>query len=416
MSQDACEQTATNFVLKTPKGTRDYDGFEMSIREKVFGTIVDVFKKHGAVAIDTPVFELKEVLTGKYGEDSKLIYDLKDQGGELCSLRYDLTVPFARFLAMKSIRNFKRFHIAKVYRRDNPAMTKGRLREFYQCDFDIAGAYEPLVTDAEVLKVAVDVLRGLDVGPFVVKINDRQILDGLFEACGVPEAKFRAACSAVDKLDKTPWEDVRREMIDEKGLSAATADAIGTYVVKRGGMELVEELLLDARLCANARAAKGLADVRTIFGYLAALGVDSQAVVFDMSLARGLDYYTGVILEAVLVGEDVGSIAGGGRYDNLVGMFCGNASTDRIPCVGFSVGVERIFAILERRIQQQAALNPRLRKTSPTDVYVVSIGEKAGGDDSSAVSPMTAEKLKLCSELWAAGIATEFSSSATPKS
>ncbi|KAF3837784.1 hypothetical protein F7725_009552 [Dissostichus mawsoni] len=121
------------FVLKTAKGTRDYNPKQMAIREKVFNTILGCFKRHGAETIDTPVFELKETLTGKYGEDSKLIYDLKDQGGELLSLRYDLTVPFARYLAMNKITNIKRYHIAKVYRRDNPAMTRGRYREFYQC-------------------------------------------------------------------------------------------------------------------------------------------------------------------------------------------------------------------------------------------------------------------------------------------
>lgn len=119
----------------------------MAIRESIFKTITTVFKKHGAVTIDTPVFELKEILSGKYGEDSKLIYDLQDQGGELCSLRYDLTVPFARFLAMngKVYQNIKRYQIAKVYRRDQPSVKKGRMREFYQCDFDIAGVYETMV-------------------------------------------------------------------------------------------------------------------------------------------------------------------------------------------------------------------------------------------------------------------------------
>lgn len=121
------------FVLKTPKGTRDYASEQMTIRNSVLDKVINVFKKHGAVTIDTPIFELKEVLTGKYGEDSKLIYDLKDQGGEILSLRYDLTVPFARFLAMNKISNIKRYHIAKVYRRDNPAMSRGRYREFYQC-------------------------------------------------------------------------------------------------------------------------------------------------------------------------------------------------------------------------------------------------------------------------------------------
>ncbi|KAJ1934958.1 Cytoplasmic and mitochondrial histidine tRNA synthetase, partial [Linderina pennispora] len=132
-------KSAKSFSLKTPKGTKDYTAKEMSVRSKIFSTITSVFEKHGAVTIDTPVFELKEILTGKYGEDSKLIYDLKDQGGEECSLRYDLTVPFARHVAMNGISNVKRFQIAKVYRRDQPAMTKGRMREFYQCDYDIAG-------------------------------------------------------------------------------------------------------------------------------------------------------------------------------------------------------------------------------------------------------------------------------------
>jgi histidyl-tRNA synthetase len=121
------------FILKTPKGTRDFSPEQMAVRSSVLNKIISVFKKHGAETIDTPIFELKEVLTGKYGEDSKLIYDLKDQGGEILSLRYDLTVPFARYLAMNKITNIKRYHIAKVYRRDNPSIARGRYREFYQC-------------------------------------------------------------------------------------------------------------------------------------------------------------------------------------------------------------------------------------------------------------------------------------------
>lgn len=121
------------FTLKTPKGTRDYSPQQMALRQSVLDKIINVFRKHGAETIDTPVFELKEVLTGKYGEDSKLIYDLKDQGGEILSLRYDLTVPLARYLAMNKISSIKRYHIAKVYRRDNPSISRGRYREFYQC-------------------------------------------------------------------------------------------------------------------------------------------------------------------------------------------------------------------------------------------------------------------------------------------
>jgi len=144
----------------------------------------------------------QEVLTGKYGEDSKLIYDLKDQGGEILSMRYDLTVPLARYLAMNKISSIKRYHIAKVYRRDNPAMTKGRYREFYQCDFDIAGTYDPMLADAECVKIVSEILDTLDIGEYVIKLNHRQLLDGMFQACGVPADSFRTICSAVDKLDK----------------------------------------------------------------------------------------------------------------------------------------------------------------------------------------------------------------------
>lgn len=151
---------------KCAKGTRDMNPLQMAIREKAFKIIRGVFKKHGASEIDTPVFELKETLTGKYGEDSKLIYDLQDQGGELLSLRYDLTVPFARYVAENGLSSIKRFMIAKVYRRDQPQMKKGRFREFYQCDFDIAGTYSPMIPDAEVLTVVVDILRSLDIGNF----------------------------------------------------------------------------------------------------------------------------------------------------------------------------------------------------------------------------------------------------------
>merc|ERR1712212_1053464 len=136
---------------------------------------ISTFKRHGAETIDTPVFELKEVLTGKYGEDSKLIYDLADQGGEILSLRYDLTVPFARYVAMNKIDKIRRFHIARVYRRDNPAMTRGRYREFYQCDFDIAGQYDAMLPDAECIKIVAEILSSLDIGDFVLKVNHRKL-------------------------------------------------------------------------------------------------------------------------------------------------------------------------------------------------------------------------------------------------
>jgi histidyl-tRNA synthetase len=151
-----------NLQIKVPKGTRDWDREDIVLREAVFTKIRKVFKNHNAKEIDTPVFELKGILTDKYGEDSKLIYDLEDQGGELCALRYDLTVPFARWLAMSNMRQIKRFQIGKVYRRDQPAIDRGRMREFYQCDFDYAGAFDLMVPDAEVLCMTAEVFEALE--------------------------------------------------------------------------------------------------------------------------------------------------------------------------------------------------------------------------------------------------------------
>lgn len=393
------EKPSGKFSLKTAKGTRDFNPKQMVIREKAFNKIISCFKRHGAETIDTPVFELKEVLTGKYGEDSKLIYDLADQGGEITALRYDLTVPFARYLAMNKIASIKRYQIGKVYRRDNPAMTKGRFREFFQCDFDIAGTYEPMVPDVECVKVVTEILDALDLGDYTIKINHRRILDGLFEACGVPESQFRTICSSVDKLDKTPWEDVRREMIDEKGLAAEVADEIGKYVCFSGQDDLVEQLLLNEKLTSASSAVEGLNALKVFFEYAELYKVKNR-VKFDMSLARGLDYYTGIIYEAVLTGqnpeEGVGSIAGGGRYDNLVALF--DAKAKLVPCVGVSIGIERILATLENRQSKTKV------RTVETEVYVAS-----------AQKDLMKQRMSLCTELWSAGIKTEMSYKANPK-
>lgn len=377
----------------------------MKLRQTVLDKIIDVFKKHGAETIDTPVFELKEVLTGKYGEDSKLIYDLKDQGGEILSMRYDLTVPLARYLAMGKVSSIKRYHIAKVYRRDNPAMTKGRYREFYQCDFDIAGAYDLMLPDAECVKVVYEILSSLDIGDFVIKLNHRKLLDGMFEACGVPADKFRSICSAVDKLDKSPWEEVKKEMIDEKGLDEATANKIGEYVRFNGGVELVDKLLNDEKLKNVKSAVQGLEEMKLLLKYCGIFGVSHQ-VSFDLSLARGLDYYTGVIYEAVLKGErrskkeeeTIGSVAGGGRYDNLVGMF--DSKGKQVPCVGVSIGVERVFAILEAK----NAANQTKMRTNDVQVYIAS-----------AHKGLHEKRLEILSTLWDGGIKAEHSYKTNPK-
>ncbi|KAF2866747.1 histidyl-tRNA synthetase [Massariosphaeria phaeospora] len=426
MGKEGKGNSKGNFQLKVPKGTRDWQGTDVVLREQIFSNLTEVFKRHGGVTIDTPVFELRETLTGKYGEDSKLIYDLADQGGEICSLRYDLTVPFARFCAQNAVLNIKRYHIAKVYRRDQPAMTKGRMREFYQCDFDIAGSYDPMLPDAEILRITKEVFDSLPgwEGKYTIKINHRKILDGIFQICGVPQDKLRTISSAVDKLDKSPWEEVRREMVEGKGLDPEIADKIWEYVQLKGGREIVTQLQNKPEVVANESAKQGLEDMALLCKYLDILDV-LPALSIDMSLARGLDYYTGVIYEVVTEGsapsasskdvakkekkqkksadpdEDrsndptigVGSVAAGGRYDELVGMFSGKA----IPCVGISFGVDRIFSITQARLDSSKVVRP-----NEVDVFVVAFGM---GKDFTGLLP---ERMQVAKTLWDAGIKAEY--------
>ena len=185
--------------------------------------------------------------------------------------------------------------MAKVYRRDNPQISKGRYREFYQCDFDIAGNFPPMVADAEVITVAYEILSDLPIGGFMLKLNHRGILDAIFEICGVPAEKFRPICSAVDKLDKASWEEVKAEMVDEKGLDPAAADMIGKFVVFQGEPRQLWQEMMDQKIFGtHAGALEAMASMKTLFDYLEAMGSIS-CISFDMSLARGLDYYTGVI-------------------------------------------------------------------------------------------------------------------------
>lgn len=421
-SQKKEKKSKLQVSLKTPKGTKDWADTDMVIREAIFDSLSKVFKKHGGVTIDTPVFELREILAGKYGEDSKLIYDLKDQGGELCSLRYDLTVPFARFVAMNNIQNIKRYHIAKVYRRDQPAMTKGRMREFYQCDFDIAGSYDSMCPDAEILSILVEGLTGLGIKDFKVKLNHRKILDGMFQICGVKEEDVRKISSAVDKLDKSPWEVVRKEITEEKGQSDETADKIGEYVKLKGSLQEIYSILSqDEKIIANEITKQGLDEIATLMTYTKAFGID-EFISFDLSLARGLDYYTGLIYEAVTSAsappenaaelkkkskssEDaseyvgVGSIAAGGRYDNLVNMFAqaSGKKSASIPCIGISFGVERIFSLIKQRTHLTSAIKP-----TATQVYVMAFG---GGKDWTGFLP---ERMSVTKQLWEAGIEAEY--------
>ncbi|KAK4044707.1 hypothetical protein C8A01DRAFT_42610 [Parachaetomium inaequale] len=390
---------AAKSSLKTPKGTRDWVGGDLLLRDHIF----TVLERHGGTPLDTPVFELGSILSEKYGEESRLIYNLADQGGEACSLRYDLTVPFARWLSMRSdVQHIRRYQIAKVYRRDQPAVARGRLREFYQCDFDIAGVYDPMIPDAEILCIIVEVFEALEIG-VGVKINHRNILDGLFEVAGVPADRIRATSSAVDKLDKAPWDEVRQELLG-KGLTEEVVDRVGGYVQRRGGMrEMFASLGSDAELAAKKTLMEGVADMELLASYLEAMGVVDK-VSFDLSLARGLDYYTGLIYEVVVDGTNqptqVGSIAAGGRYDDLVGMY----GRRPLPCVGISFGVDRIFTILDARRKKKSSSNLR----GQAEVYIMAFGGKE-------FEGLLLERMRVARQLSGAGIRAEFSAKVKPK-
>ncbi|KAJ7239759.1 hypothetical protein B0H12DRAFT_1204160 [Mycena haematopus] len=432
-------------LLKTAKGTRDYGPAEMFCRESIERTVKECFTTYGGSCLDTPVFERKDILAGKYGEDAKLIYDLMDQGGEQLALRYDHTVPLARYLAMTGATNLqsKIWQVGKVYRRDNPVVSKGRMREFSQADFDICGTWDPMIPDGEIISLVCTILTKLDVGDFIIKINHRKILDGIFEVCGVPENKIRPISSAVDKLDKLPWPEVKKEMTVEKGLDEAVADKIGEYVKHKGGPSLLEQLTTDEVLMANANAKQGVTDMGLLFTYLRVYGVLDK-ISFDLSLARGLDYYTGIIYEAVVEASappgfkasataaaptpapdapkkkakkpkaddeeeidesqvGVGSIAAGGRYDGLVGMFTAAAAADGkkvtgLPCIGISIGLDRIFALVWPK---WVAKGGRCKETM---VYIMAAGDG-----------LLEERIGLVRELRDSGIKADFLAKKKPK-
>ena len=382
--------------VKVVKGARDFLPFQMAIRNKAFKIITDVFKKDGAVEIDTPVFELKETLMGKYGEDSKLIYDLNDQGGELLSLRYDLTVPFTRFMAVNNLPSIKRFHIGKVYRRDNPQMSRGRYREFYQCDFDIAGPnYGKMIPEADVLKVVVEILTQLPLGGFNIKLNHRLLLDAIVNISGIKDELYKTVCSSVDKLDKEEWATVKKELL-EKGITEEQSEKLWNFVqLKDKPKVLLEKLKSNNELLSNQKGKTALDEMDILFDYLEIMDIDKYCT-FDLSLARGLDYYTGLIYETVLTDTDkVGSISGGGRFDNLVGMFSGK----QIPAVGVSIGIERIFNILEEKYKD----SPDIRSVE-TEVFVAAIGKN-----------LTKERFKVLNELWENGINSEILYNENPR-
>jgi len=349
-----------------PKGTRDFSPAVMVKRNYIFDTIRSVFRKFGYQEIQTPSMENLDTLTGKYGDEGdKLIFKILNSGDYLSkvkpekltnensqglikdisekALRYDLTVPFARYVVMHQNDisfPFKRFQIQPVWRADRPQ--KGRYREFYQCDADVVGS-ESLLNEAEFVLIYDEALSKLGLKDFTIKINNRKILSGIAEIIGKPELIVDMTV-AIDKLDKIGLDGVVKELI-ERGFNEADIEKLKPVILLEGSNE--EKLAsLKEVLAASETGLKGIEEIETIFSYLRSLSFGEAregALELDITLARGLNYYTGAIFEVKTNEVAMGSIGGGGRYDDLTGMF----GLKGLTGAGISFGADRIYDVLE---------------------------------------------------------------------
>ncbi len=326
-----------------PKGTRDFGTAEMVGRNYIFDTIKSVFVKYGYQGIETPSMENLSTLMGKYGEEGdKLLFRIQNSGekADLApekGLRYDLTVPFARYVVQHQGEisfPFKRYQIQPVWRADRPQ--KGRYREFYQCDVDVIGS-RSLLNELELVQIVDEVFGKLGIR-VCLKINNRKILAGLAEVCGAPD-KLIDITVAIDKIDKIGLDAVKEELA-EKGLSQEAIAVIEPVLTLSG---TTEEKIARMRtvLSASEIGCKGLDEVSELFGLIAKAGI-SISVELDLSLARGLNYYTGAIFEVKALDFQIGSICGGGRYDDLTGIF----GLPDMSGVGISFGADRIYDVL----------------------------------------------------------------------
>lgn len=340
-----------------PKGTRDFSPLEMSRRNYIFDTIRAVFRTYGYQPIETPAMENLSTLTGKYGDEGdKLIFKVLNSGDfkkdvdfsleapKLTSfisekaLRYDLTVPFARYVVMN--RNditfpFKRYQVQPVWRADRPQ--KGRYREFYQFDADVVGS-PSLVYEAEFFQIFAEVFKRLGTS-VTIKYNNRKVLNGITEAIGA-EDKFTEVVTIIDKLDKIGVEKVNEEL-SALGVTPGGIEKLQVLFTLQGGDKDKLEAI-KATVSSSEIGLKGIEELQTVLGYLEAANFDSSVIEFDPSLARGLSYYTGAIFEVKAHGVQIGSICGGGRYDDLTGLF----GLPNVSGVGISFGVDRIYDVL----------------------------------------------------------------------
>lgn len=324
---------------KPPSGTRDFLPQDIKSRDKVFGTIKEVFKNYGFLPMDTPSFERIETLNEKYGEDGdKLMFKILRRGEQALTgetdlaLRYDLTIPFVRFVAEyqdKLPKIFRRYQMGPVWRADRPG--KARFREFYQCDIDIIDSTSSLA-DAEVILALTEALLRLNLKEFTVRLNSRKVLGGLLEIYGVPTTLQKGVLVTIDKLDKIGVKGVKNELL-ERGVPEEIVEQIARDIESP-----VSDIIKRVEKSETGRT--GLSEMWNVF-YLVDPLLKIGKIEFSPFLVRGLDYYTGPIFEIFVPGSQ-SAIAGGGRYDNLIESFTGK----QVPACGGSLGVERILALL----------------------------------------------------------------------
>ncbi len=391
------------------RGMRDFLPGDVRKREYVIRVIREVYERYGYEPLETPAVENIETLMGKYGEEgNQLIFKILKRGqhektGEAdLALRYDLTVPLARVVAQyqnELPKFFKRYQIQPVWRADRPA--RGRFREFYQCDVDVLGS-RSMVVEAELIAAASDALEHLGFNDFTIRLNHRQVLTGILDQAGVTREKHNDALVALDKMDKAGPEGVARELNDRAIVDDAAVKLMRFFEGLAGVKHALD--LIDLGPVSNGRAAynadvlgrlvefigsheigaSGVDDLRQILQFARAGSAD-QRIKLDPTLARGLAYYTGTIIE-INVADLAGSLGGGGRYDNLVGMFLGKG----IPACGFSLGLERIIVVMSEREMFPTALI-----SSPADVMVTIWNEDSIGESIALAAELRSEGLRV---------------------
>ena len=367
----ATDQPQKLFKAQTLKGFRDYMPELMAPRQAMIRQIEATFERHGFQPLQTPALEYLETLAGKYGDEGdKLLYRFQDHGERHVALRYDLTVPLARVVAEH--RNeiqlpFRRYQVAPVWRADKPQ--RGRFREFFQCDADIVGVNSAMA-DAETLITGLSVLQALGIDGAVLHLNHRDVLFGLIAAAGVTDKAQQIACvRAIDKLDKIPPEAVQAEIVTNTGLDEATAKRVlREFVDPAGTFEAVYRELVEtnAVIHGDGLLGGGLKRVNDVLKLIEAAGLGDR-VRFDPTIARGLDYYTGIIYETRLTDPRVkgmGAVMSGGRYDGLIGLF----TKESIPAVGISLGLDRLLAAMQE-------LDLVQKDSHAVQVYVTVFGE-----------------------------------------